>query len=84
MRSNLFRGVKNIMTPKKYKIIGIQNVKPKNGDKYYKILHCLAVDSDSDGNIFVATLFVPSDSSYKIKDYVNLLYFGGRYNIINI
>lgn len=72
------------MTPKKFKVVGIQTVKPKNGDRFYKILHCISKDYDKEGNFFVATVFVNSDSQIKVNDIVNLLYFGGRYNLINI
>lgn len=71
------------MTPKKYKVLGISTYSPKNSDKSWKILHCVTKEYDKDGNFFVATVFVESDSKIKINDIVNLLYFSGRYNLIN-
>lgn len=73
------------MTPKKFKVVGILAYIPKDENrKPSKILHCISVEGDNDGNRFVATVFVNPDSKIKVNDIVHLLYLGGRYNIINI
>lgn len=73
------------MTPKKFKVVGVSSYTPKDETrKPSKILHCISVEGDNDGNRFVATVFVNFDSKTKVNDIVHLLYFGGRYNIINI